>query len=132
MSVKETIITIMQQRMDKTTTEQYWAVATLSGMDAFVLSQLTDLKQIISGKVLLLVVSIATGYGVWFVIQRHVGYYFLRSQLVELLRAEPEAPAFLRRGPTRKSNTWSGVVFYVGWMALLWGVVAAAIAKPGP
>ena len=35
--MKETILQLLQQRMDKCTTEQFWAVAMVTGLDAFVL-----------------------------------------------------------------------------------------------
>lgn len=113
--------------MDKCTNEQFWAVATISGMDGFALTEGKTLIATLPNWALAFLVSVATAYAVWFVIQRHQGYYFYRSQLVALLTDEKDVPSFLRTPPRSKSNILSGVTFYVGWVIGLWSIVTFSL-----
>lgn len=107
--------------MDKCTNEQFWAVATLSGMNGFALAQHKKLLGLVPVWALLAFVTIATAYGVWFIIGRHRTYYFYRKELANLLQDENVAPEFLKKVPPAwRPNTLSGVVFYIGWVVSLW------------
>ena len=117
--MKETIIALLQQRMDKCTTEQFWAVASLTAADAFVVSGRDQLLQSLPRWVLLSLITFASAYGVLFVIQRHLGFYRNRDAMARLLADERDVPDFLRDEPRRRSfNSLSGVMFYVGWILL--------------
>ena len=128
--MKKTIATILQARMDKCTNEQFWAVATLSGMNGFVLIQLDIFVIVIPNWVLIFFITLVTTYGVWFIIQRHQRYYFLRRELAYLLKKEKGIPRFLRKAPIKNSlNKFSGVVFYTGWVISIWAFTMIAILK---
>ncbi|HVZ16144.1 MAG TPA: hypothetical protein VG897_03430 [Terriglobales bacterium] len=119
--MKETIVGLLQQRMDKCTNEQYWAVASVTATDAIVISSRQEFTKSIPTAAIVAGLSILTTYGVVFVIQRHVNYYRLRRDLATVLQGEPVVPDFLKRVPGgRTVNSLSGVVFYVLWMVIAW------------
>ena len=117
--MKETIINLLQKRMDKCTTEQFWAVASLTAADAFIVSSREQLLHGLPRWFLLALITFASVYGVLFVIQRHLGFYRNRDAMAALLSDERDVPEFLRDEPRRRSfNSLSGVMFYVGWIVL--------------
>ena len=119
--MKAAIINLLQQWADKCTAEQFWAVATLTGMNAFVITQKRDLLDVSPAWAVIAVVTILTIYGTYYVIHRHVSYYFFRAELAKLLGDEEEAPEFLKKcPPVWKGSSLSGVVFYVVWIVSLW------------
>lgn len=127
-SLKKTLIDLLQKRMDKCTNEQFWAVATLSALDAFVLTHHKLLLMTLALWVPLLLVTAPAAYACWFIIQRHRGYYFYRHQLSELLRDEEGIPGFLV-GPSPRSrvNTYSGIAFYLGIVLSFWMCVVGVL-----
>jgi hypothetical protein len=123
--MKETIVSLLQQRMDKCTTEQFWAVATLTGMSAFLITQARVLSAILHPRYLLLMVTIATAYGTYFVIHRHQAYYFFQSLQADMIREDDNVPDYLKDPhPAWKGGSLSGVVFYVGWIIGVWALTA--------
>jgi hypothetical protein len=115
--MKDTIIQLLQQRMDKCTNEQFWAVASLTAADGFVVSSHKDIAEITPAWLVLTAISAAAIYGIWFVIQRHFAYYRNRRAMVTLLAHEHDAPDFLKRKSSPCSaNSLSGVAFFVGWI----------------
>src|SRR5437764_14677141 len=101
--MKSVIVPILQQRMDKCTSEQFWAVAALLAADAFVVDKRSVLLAAFPRWALLLFVCAATAYAIWFIIQRHVGYYRYRDDLAVLLAHEQDVPEFLQHEPRRHS-----------------------------
>lgn len=119
--MKDSIVTLLQDRMGKCTTEQFWAVATISGMNAFVVTEKDKLIAIAPLWLTVLIITLATAYGCWFTVQRHMKYYFYRKELATYLKDEKHIPGFLKHVPAQHSyNTLSGVSFYIGWMIILW------------
>ncbi len=128
--MKEALLGLLQQRADKCTTEQFWAVATLSGMNAFVIAQKKDLLTALPAWAVILIITVPTIYGTYYVIHRHTSYYVYRAALAKLLQNEADAPAFLKKcPPTWKGKSLSGVVFYVMWIVGLWAVSFVTIVK---
>jgi len=120
--MKSVIVSLLQQRMDKCTTEQFWAVAALLAADGFIVDKRDALIAALPWWLLLVFVTIASAYGIWFIVQRHIGYYRYRDDLAVLLAHERDVPEFLRHEPRRHSlNTLSGVTFYV--VAVLIGLI---------
>ena len=124
------MISLLQQRMDKCTTEQFWAVAILTGTDVFIITQAQNLAAKMPYWILLLVISLVTVWGVCFIVERHFGWYRSRHVLASLLQNEPDVPERLKRFP----NFWSlnslafGVGFYVVWV--LAGCVLCYLTAP--
>ena len=113
--MKNTIVTILQQRMDKCTKEQFWATGAITGLNAFLLSHAETIRALFSSWAILAVGTVICIYGVFYVVSRHIGYYAIREAMSELLRDEKNIPAFM----TEKVNIWSGqsligLTFYVG------------------
>lgn len=119
-SLKKTLIDLLQKRMDKCTNEQFWAVATLSALDAFVLTHHKLLLTTVALWVPMLLITVPATYACWFIVQRHRGYYFYRHHLSELLKDEQGIPCFLVAPRRSRINTFSGVAFYVGIVLSFW------------
>ena len=126
--MREAILQLLQQRMDKCTTEQLWAVAMVTGLDAFALHSSAAVAGLIP-IVFVITCGAAAFVGIWYVISRHRHYYACRDAMAVLLRDEEDAPSFLKVAP-RASNlgTWLGSGFYISWMlagfaAVLWALI---------
>lgn len=126
--MKETLIAVLQQRMDKCTSEQFWACATLSGLNVFLLLQKDLVLSVPAGLWLACsTLIILTGYGTFFIIHRHISYYKLRDSLISLLDDEKDVPqVFIRPGQQTVLQSLlgsiaalSGVTFYAVWPLLL-------------
>ena len=115
--------------MDKCTTEQFWAVATLSGLDAVLLTQSDVVASTFAAALVVVAVVVFTLYGVYFVVDRHRAYYRLWGCLVDYL-ADKEAPEFfhVKHSPW-KGSSLTGVVFFAGWIALLGTATAVVYAQ---
>jgi len=124
------MVTLLQQRMDKCTTEQFWAVTTLTGLNLFIISekrnivrvlQKTSIIGVLPNWFILSIVTVATFYGAYFIIQRHISYYQYRADLAKLLQGEKDVPDFLKKCPDKwKGHSLSGVLFHTGWIIALW------------
>jgi hypothetical protein len=105
--------------MDKCTSEQFWIVAAITGMDAFLLSQRSTITAYINTVAILAVLAIVTVYGVLFVVHRHKAYYDNRDLMQTLLKNESDVPDSMKF----EVNAWSlseltGVTFYASWVLL--------------
>lgn len=119
--MKATLVSILQQKMDKCTTEQFWAVAVITGLNGFLISQNSVIKSAIPGLAIVIAVTILTGYGIFYVIHRHESYYSFRSEQVEFLKDEIDIPPSLKWKPeSLRKSCFTGVVFYVGWILTGW------------
>jgi hypothetical protein len=113
--MKSTIVTILQQRMDKCTHEQFWVTGAITGLNAFLLSQASTIRTLFSNEAILSVSMVICIYGVFFVVSRHVWYYTIREAMSKILRSEDDIPDFI----IKKVNPWTGqslvgVTFYSG------------------
>lgn len=126
--MKKTLIVVLQQRMDKCTSEQFWACTTLTGLNGFLLLQGDLVLTFPPGMwwVCSLLV-ILTGYAIFFIIHRHISYYKLQNCFISLLEEEkalpelfttPDQQTVLQRF-LRSILALSGVMFYVFWVLLL-------------
>jgi hypothetical protein len=123
--MKETIITLLQQRMDKCTTEQFWAVASLTAADGFVIQ-----SDKVSSGIALVAITIDTIYGVFFIFDRHFAFYRNRKLMGSLFKDERDAPDFLKTEPNPfRFYSLSGVLFYLLWVVL--GYVAVIATRCG-
>ncbi len=122
--MKATMISLLQQRMDKCTTEQFWAVAILTGSDVFIITQSQNLAAKICYWILLVGITIATLWGVGFIIERHCGWYRSRVTLASLLQDEPDVPESLKGSPN--IWYWKSVVFGFGFY-VIWVVVGCVL-----
>ena len=106
--------------MDKCTTEQFWATGAVTGLNAFMILQYDRLALITAGWVLAIVAGFVALYGSLYVIHRHISYYDLRAALVDILRAEPHTPEFLKTYPSKwTGRSLIGAAFYVAWIAII-------------
>jgi hypothetical protein len=125
--MKNTIVTILQQRMDKCTNEQFWATGAITGLNAFLLSQNKTISSFFSSWAILAVSTVISIYGIFYVCSRHGDYYTTREAMAKLLRdvKERNIPDFM----TEKVKIWNvcsliGVAFYSGLIVVGWiGVI---------
>ncbi len=119
-----TLLSILQQRMDKCTTEQFWAVASLSALYAGIISGTFAFSLGTAKWIVAVVLSAATFYGVFFVRHRHKGYYDYRNDFAQLVKDCPVAPKVMKE--TKNPWEWpqlTGMLFYSLW--ILGGYVAS-------
>jgi len=122
--MKEIIIPLLQQRMDKCTSEQFWTVGALTAADAFIITK----GQVVGPKmpfswILIALITVATVWGVRIIVSRHNAYYRNRAAMVLLLGNEKDVPDFLKNPANPWTfNSLSGVVFYVLWVVAGWGL----------
>lgn len=117
--MRETVVLLMHDRMQKDINEQFWAVATVSGMSAFLLVNREELVSELSSKAILFGFGVVVAYALFFILHRHNRYHRRRCELIDFLKAE-DVPASLRQN----RNRWFGVAllgvgFYVGWIVLM-------------
>jgi phosphate/sulfate permease len=121
--MKSTLISVLHERMDKCTSEQFWASSTLTALNGFLLLNKCTIEKIAPTWLLLMIVAIATGYGVYFIIHRHVSYYRLENSATSLLSNEPDVPyPFNARTNPTQLESLTGVAFYVSWVAALFSL----------
>ena len=126
--MKATMISLLQQRMDKCTNEQFWAVASLTAADAFIVTAGKNVWSKIPYPFLLGAITLVTAYGIYFIIHRHFAFYRNRTAIALLLADDPDAPDFLKTEPNlRTFNSLSGVAFYVVWVGLGYAMCLFAI-----
>ena len=115
--MKDTIVSLLQQRMDKCTSEQFWAVGAITAFNGVLVTQAravasTSLRWVLVGAVVM-----ATAYAVYYIINRHKSYYLNRGALAELLQDAEQCPEFLKKVPNpQDARTWTGCAFYVLWV----------------
>lgn len=115
-TIKAASMTVLQQRMDKCTSEQIWAVSVLAGVGALVITQRTDILRWHAEWAVLAVLTVLTFYGGIFIIHRHNAYAMMYDTFASLVESEPEenVPGPLKRRADRRSyGHFSGVSFYV-------------------
>ena len=122
--MKNTIVAILQQRMDKCTNEQFWATGAITGLNAFLLSQAKTILTLFPSWAILAVSTVTCISGIFYVRSRHVDYYATREAMAKLLRNEkniPNIPNFM----TEKVKIWTvcsfiGLTFYSGLIVVGW------------
>ena len=108
---------MFQQRMDKCTNEQFWAVAALSALYAAAVSQAGTTLPGIPKFLIAVALSASAFYGLFFVVHRHKAYYDYRKDITELVKDCAFAPAFLKE--TRSAwelSRLTGLIFYSAWI----------------
>ncbi len=85
---------LKQTRKDKCTTEQFWAVATVLGVNAFLLTQRSDLS-FIPPWIVIVHSAVISFYAAWFVIDRAKGYREIDTGKRELRLPDFTASVFM-------------------------------------
>ena len=103
--------------MDKCTTEQFWAVAVITGLCALVVTQKSSLVNAIPIWVILTTFVIIACYGVFYVLDRHMTYHRNAQDLVSLIQDFPDCPERMKRVPDPlKLRSFTGSAFYLLWI----------------
>ncbi len=119
-TMKDKVFDYVTSAMEKCTSEQHWAVASVTAIDAAFVAAAEKLHfrgctSVISA--ILLVVAFACG--LCFVWLRHQDYFFWRDTLANMIRDEDYVPLILRRPADRKSiRPRAGVLAYSLWILL--------------
>jgi hypothetical protein len=107
--MKETLVGIHQQRMDRCQSEQYWAIAALAATNAFVLSEKEAFLAYLSRESLLAVLCLLSVACTVFVIARLHSYYLYRNDLADLISSEDKSePFFAPKYIKEKKDMLSG------------------------
>jgi hypothetical protein len=118
--VEETLINWIQTRMDKCTSEQFWAVAAITGLNYFLVSQSSIIQKSELHNYVIVALVLLSPYGIYFVVHRHVSWFRLECELRKLLKDKTIAPKML----TKEIHWWSftclsGVLFYTVWILVV-------------
>ena len=97
--MKSSIMAVLQQRMDKCTTEQNWIVALLLAINGVITAKPNLIPDRIPHVAALSVTLALSLYVVLYCLERHCSYYRNRMALSKLLEEEPDSPDFLRECP---------------------------------
>ena len=125
-----TLISLIQSRMEKCTTEQFWATGAITGMAALLISESSKDPLNSYGWIVSIVHLCLACYGCYFVIHRHFSYYELQRERAKLLKDEDISPLLKSPGNPWRGHDLSGVVFYVLWIAITtFGVIACYCVK---
>lgn len=117
--MKDTIATLIQSQMDKTTTEQFWAVSALTGFSALVLIEYDSITTHIHPYAIIIVQLVLLIYGIYYLIHRHNTYYKLEKERSEIFKEYPDAPETLKKySKPSEIKTWTGTFFYVLWILI--------------
>ena len=115
--MKSTILILLQQRMDKCGSGQLWAVATVTGLCALVVTQRNTVLAALPPWLIVVSIVGVTTYAVYYILHHHVTYYSNVQALVALLQDEPECPEILKASPTPwRLRSLIGAAFYVLWV----------------
>jgi len=126
---KDALLQIFQQRMDKCTNEQFWAVATLSAFYAGLLSN-PSLSAGLAKWLIAIVLSAASFYGVFFVVNRHKAYYDYRKDFADLLKDCTFAPRVLKEARSAWDlSRFSGLFFYSSWILVGYAVTMYVLLR---
>jgi len=132
--MKGNLISLLQTRMDKCTTEQFWVVGVSTGLSAFLISQSEIIqKSSIPDYAVIVVQAFLSFCVICFVVHRHICFYNLERQLSGLLEYEMIAPkTFRQKHDWWQWQTLSGVGFYIFWTLLTCaGVISCYCPKSG-
>ena len=118
--MKETILTILQERMNKCTSEQFWAVGLITGLDAFVFMQYSKILDVFPKWSVIFLCVFIGALSIYYVIDRHKNYYNYHKSFVSLVKEEPDVPLPMKseKKPWDR-NSLIGTGFYIGWLVLV-------------
>lgn len=85
-----------QQMMNKCTTEQFWAVVAITGMNGFVIAYHEHFVKAMPPGVVVIPIVIATIYGVYFVLHRHISYYDHKQEQAEFFKEDSTVPDLIK------------------------------------
>lgn len=94
--MKSTIISILQQRMDKCTSEQFWLTGFISGLNSYLILNKDEIIKSINSIYIIIAVIVILCCSICYLIHRHSSYYKIRLEMSQLLENENDAPSFLK------------------------------------
>jgi len=115
--MKNTILAILQQRMDKCTKEQFWAVGIITALDGFVFSKTLHILNLLPSWLVVTVLLAFGLYSIFYVLHRHKSYYNYRDSFVSLIKDAQDVPEHMKlaKSPWGGSSL-IGTGFYVVWL----------------
>lgn len=117
--MKDTLVEISQQRMDRCQSEQMWALAAYAAACAFVISEKDAFLDGFSRDRLLVGLGIAGAATLVFVLERKWEYYRYRNDMARLVKDEADAPGYMKK--EKSPWCWNSLI----WLAVF--VIAAAL-----
>ena len=123
---KGTFINILQRRMEKTTTEQFWIVALIYGLNGILIFKKTVIISFLNHCVIISFSLIVTIIGTVYILQRMKTYIKATKEISRLISNEKDAPDCMRH-PTR----WGGIspLGYGFYIFVIWIVCIATLIR---
>ena len=117
--MKETLVSVFQQRMDKCTYEQFWLCAVITGLNGFIVSQRDNIVGVVSLWSIILALLFLVSYGIFYLMHRHISHYKNRDIFLELIKGQNDVLDMLGK-PNKPYDFYSfiGTGFYIAWIIL--------------
>lgn len=126
--MKPAILSILQQRMDKCTSEQNWMVAILLAINGSIAAKTDLIPAKIPHALALSVTLVLSLYGVLYCLERHCSYYRNRKAFAELIEGQTDLPNFLSSCPRLCTfRTVMGIGVQIVFIVGSWLVSAMAL-----
>jgi hypothetical protein len=114
--MKDTLISILQQRMDKCTSQQFWSVTTASGITFFYLSHAQEIGMPFLKLAILAILVINWLY----IANAHIVYYSNQSIQARLIsEGNTSAKELEKSGNPSSKNLLHGVALFTIWIVVL-------------
>lgn len=123
---KDTYINILQRRMDKTTTEQFWIVALIYGLNGVLIFKKAVIISFLNRWVIIIFSLFLTIIGTVYILQRMKTYIEASKEISRLVTNEKDAPNYMRH-PSR----WGGIspLGYGVYIIVIWIVWIATLIR---
>ena len=124
--MEERVIELLQQRMNKCMNDQFWGVAAIAALNAFLITQKEVLLGALPAAVYIIALIVAAPFAEYYVYHRHMEYYRAKNDITRRLKAVGvKRPAFM----DHESYPWEwsscvGFTFCTLWIL---GSSAAAV-----
>jgi len=125
--MKKELAGILQTRMDKCTTEQFWMVMAMTGVNGLVIASPAEIaKTGIHAVVLAIVLGLAAAGAFLYLLSRHKMFFALRAEQLAIFDSDEELHAYYKNRarpefmkPEGQRVWWfgmTGIVMYSAWV----------------
>jgi hypothetical protein len=123
---KDIFIDILQRRMDKTATEQFWVVALIYGLNGVLIFKKVAIISFLNKWVIITFSLFVTIIGTVYILQRMKTYIEATKEISQLISNEKDAPDSMRH-PSR----WGGIspLGYGFYIFVIWVVWVATLIR---
>jgi len=123
---KEIFIQLLEQRAYKQTSDQFWAVAIMTGFYGVLIFKHTEIIVFLNPIGVIILSVIAACVGSLYICHRHRTYINARKETRRLVDNIPDAPSYLKNVPGWSGHSFLGWGFYT---LIIWLGCIATILK---